>query len=326
MKIGLDVFTIRELNLDSFGQLDYARNHNFDGVQFDDLYSMTDTLDIGKLKAIKSYADELGLYSYVSISACNPNYHNDTAENVTARLAKEIEDVAKAGWHELRSIIGGVDERYSHPVPWPKHIEDSMRVIEKLRPILRENASRINLETHGDTTTFELIRMIETVGPDILGINLDTANVLVHAEDPVAAAKRAAPYTHLTHAKDGIVFLSERGIVRQGRPPGQGVIEWEKVLPVLAYFSPDLPLSIEDHKWLFEIPVFDEQWNMTHREIPANEITNLIKRAIGFQKKIDNGDLPKPDAYEAIPYLEQMEERLCSGRDYLAGLLKKTGL
>ena len=57
----------------------------------------------------------------------------------------------------------------------------------------------------------ELVRLVEDVGPDIAGICVDTANVLCHSEDPLLAARRAAPYTHLTHTKDAILYLSDPG-------------------------------------------------------------------------------------------------------------------
>jgi sugar phosphate isomerase/epimerase len=326
LKVGLDTFTIRELELSPLEQLDFAKSHGFEGVQFDDIYQISPTLQGEQLREVRDYADRLGLYSHVSITYCNPHVHKELPDIVHERVCHEISVAAEAGWHELRSTLGGVDERYNHPVHWFRQLDDSEKFLRDLRPVLRDHASRINLETHGDSTTQELIRLIERVGPDVLGINLDTANVLVHAEDPVSAARRAAPYTHLTHAKDGILFFSENGLMRQGRPPGQGVVDWEQVLPALTQFSPDLPLSIEDHKWLFEIQIADRRWGDLHPDASAYEIGTLVKLAWGIQQRITAGDLPPVDEYEGVPYLEQMEDRIACGRDYLYAVLRKLGL
>jgi hypothetical protein len=72
-------------------------------------------------------------------------------------------DSAKA--HELHSSLGGGDERYLDPVPWTQQLADSTRFIRSLAPVLRQHGSRIDLETHGDTTTWELVRLAEDVGP-----------------------------------------------------------------------------------------------------------------------------------------------------------------
>jgi len=344
MKVGLEAFTIREISVDPFKQLDFAKANGFDGVAFDEIGNLCAkrdaraeeagfipragleadvSLDVERLKAVRGYADGLGLYSCVSISACNPIFVGREARAVADTLKIQIEALAEAGWHELRSTMGGVDERFGHPIPWKRHLEASAQVIRLLRPVLRASGSRVNLETHGESTTFELVRLVEELGPDIAGITLDTANVLIHAENPVMAAKRAAPYAHLTHAKDGILYFSQRGVTRQGRPAGQGVVDWEKVLPILHAANPELPLSVEDHKWLFEIPVFEEDWFIGHEDLSRAEFASVVKLAADTSRRIADGRLPNPEEYERIPYREQMMDRLSSARDYLKGIVAR---
>jgi len=71
------------------------------------------------------------------------------------------------------------------------------------------------VETHEEITSFEVARLAEAVGPDVVGVTFDTANVLARAENPMAAARRLAPYTHLSHAKDGILYCN-RSVGRYG--------------------------------------------------------------------------------------------------------------
>jgi sugar phosphate isomerase/epimerase len=326
MKVGLDTFTIRELNLDPFQTLDFVVARRLEGVQFGGVRGLSPTLDRGRLREIRAQADRLGLYSHVSIPLCNPHLVAGPIEAHLAGLVEEIEAAARVGWHELHSALGGGPERYEHPVCWTQHLADSAAFIRKLGPVLRQQHSRINLETHGDVTTFELVRLVEDVGPDIAGICLDTANVLCHAEDPVWAARRAAPYTHLTHTKDGILFFSPRGYTRQGRPPGQGCLDWEHILPALAEYAPDLPLSIEDHKWLFEFAIFEKRWLALHPDLSLEELARVVRLAWQGEAAIHSGALARPEAYEAIPFTAQLEDRLGAGRDFLLALLQRQGL
>lgn len=324
MKVGIDTFTIRELGLDPFQTLDFLRTHGFDGALFGGLRGLSDTLDLGRLREIRQQADSMGLYTDVSVPGCNPHLiAPGQLDAHQAELERQITAAAEIGWHELHSSLGGGDERYQHPVPWTQHLADSADFIRGLGPVLRHHGSRINLETHGDTTTFELVRLIEDVGPDIAGICLDTANVLCHAEDPVLAAKRAAPYTHLTHTKDAIMFFCDQGYTRQGRAPGQGILDWPRILPALAEYSPDLRLSIEDHKWLFTFAVFQEDWLALHPDLTCAEFGEVMRLVWQCETRIRSGELPDPQEYEAIPYLDQMLERLYFGRDYLRGLLAR---
>lgn len=327
MRVGIDTFTLRELSLDPFQTLDFVRQHGFAGAQFGGLRSLSPNLDRGRLRAIRQYAEERDLYTHVSVPGCNPHLiEAGQREALEAELKREIAAAAECGWHELHSSLGSGPERYEHPAPWTQHLADAAAFLRQLGPVLRAHGSRIDLETHGDCTTFELVRLVEEVGPDIIGICLDTANVLCHAEDPVRAAQRAAPYTHLTHIKDGILFFSETGYTRQGRPPGQGILDWPQILSALAEFSPDLPLSVEDHKWLFHFAIFEPAWLQLHPDLTCEELAQVVKLAWQCQQKIHAGEWPDPEAYEAIPYQEQMMERLACARDYLKTVLADLGL
>jgi sugar phosphate isomerase/epimerase len=327
MRVGIDVFTLNPLKLNPCAQLDLIKEMGLEGAQFGGLRSLSKNLDPGELRAVRERADALGLYSHVSLSiTCNPLLARLTPEEHRDAIAKEIELAAACGWHELHSSLGGGDERYLHETPWPEHLAAAGRLIRSLGPALRQHGSRINLETHGDATTAELVRLVEDVGPDIAGICLDTANVLCHCEDPVLAAKRAAPYTHLTHVKDAVAYFTDHGFRRQTLPPGRGAIDWPVVLPILAEHSPNLPLSIEDHKWLFKFDCFDKKWLALHPDLALPEFAAFMRLVWQCQQRFSAGELPDPDTYERIPFADEVKERLAAGAGYLKRLIDGSGL
>jgi len=327
MRVGVDTFTLRDLKLDAFQQLDLIKAWGLEGAQFGGLRGFSAALDPSRLKAVRSRADELGLYSHVSLSVtCNPYLTNLAPAEHTRMIADEVAAAAACGWHELHGTLGGGDERYVHPVPWPQHLADSAALLRRLGPVLRQHGSRIDLETHGDSTTFELVRLVEDVGPDIAGICLDTANVLCHCEDPLLAARRAAPYTHLTHTKDAIAFFTDSGFRRQTLPPGRGALDWGRILPVLAASSPDLPISIEDHKWLFDFHCFDRRWLALHPDLTREEFAGFMRLVWRCQKRLLAGEYPDPDEYEKIPHVQEVEARLRGGAEYLKALIRRLGL
>ena len=320
MRIGLDTFTIRELGLDFIGQLDFVKSHGLAGAQLHDVPT-----DLAEMRAIQEHADKLGLFTRIAVTPCNPLYTGTEESKLVEQLSTDIKNAAECGWHELRTVMGDHLTRYEHARPWRDHMAATIQVLKKLAPVLREHGSRLNIENHGDATTHDLVRIIEAVGAETTGICLDTGNLLVLGEDPVAAVQRAAPYVHLTHAKDAILFFGENGIRRQGKPPGGGVVDWPVVLKILAEHNPDLPLAIEDHKWFFDIPVFDETWHAEQPDLTAAELGRFMGHAASCQQKIQTGTLPDPETYEAIPYLEQLEERLSAGRDYLQQVVGQLG-
>ena len=325
MKVGIDAFTIRELNLSPYGILDYAKSMDFRGVQFGNIRTLSENLDVGELRALRDYADEHDLYTYVSITCINPFVYKDGFDSLKECLEREISAAAAGGWHELHTYINGDMERYNHPIPWNRHIDKAIHMINRLRPILERYGSRINIETHVETT-FDILKVIEATDDHLTGVCLDTANTFVNAEDPVLAAKRVAPYIQLTHIKDSIITLGDEGVVRQGRAPGMGDVDFENILPILGEYCPDLPLSIEDHKWLFVANIFDKEWIDKNPDLTAYELGQIVQLAWKTHQKISNGVVPTIDEYEKTPYLDEMKERLIYGRDYLNDLIHRLGL
>ncbi len=327
MRVGVDTFTLRDLKMGPVQTLEYLAERKLAGAQFGGLRSLSPKLDVGELKAIRARADEQGLYSHVSLSCTvNPFLSGQPVEEMEKAICEEIEAAAACGWHEFHANMGNGPERYEHPVPWERHITETIAFLRRLGPVLRDRRSRINLETHGDLTTFEAIRVVEEAGPDIAGICLDTANVLCHCEDPVWAARRAAPYVHLTHLKDGAISFIRGGYRRQTLPPGRGQLNWRVILPILAEYAPDLPLSIEDHKWLFDFPVFDSFWLRLHPDLTVEEFGRVMALAWEGTERVRAGTLPEPESYDRIPHAQEVEERLLAGRDYLLELLRTLGL
>lgn len=325
MRVGVDVFTIRELNLDPYMTIDYLSGQNFEGAQYGGIRSLSEKLDKGELENIRAYADAKKMYSHVSVAAVNPVIFKGSFDELKKRLEEEIAAAAAGNWHELHSCINAGMERYEHPIPWSVHVNQCIRLINSLRPTLEKYGSRINIETHGEAT-FDILKVIEATGTHLTGVCLDTANTLVNAEDPVLAAKRVAPYIHLTHTKDAIVCFCQDGILRQGKPPGMGNVDFEKILPILGEFCPELPLSIEDHKWLFTARIFESDWIAKNPELTPFELGQVVRLAWETQQKLFKGEMPSIDEYEATPYLDEMEERLSYGRKYLTRLLQKLNL
>lgn len=324
MKVGIDTFSIRDLKLDIFQMLDWIKDHGFAGG----LFSVQGT-DEEKLQEFYARAGELEIYADISVSSPNPYTNPEKPKSIRETvdsIVAEIKTAGKIGFRELHSTLGGPGNRYSKLIPWDKQLYVTEQIFHRLRPVLRDFGCRIDLETHGDTTTFELVELTEKVGPDICGICLDTANVFIFGEHPIEAAKRAAPYTHLTHIKDAFIFFDEKGVKRQTIPPGRGSIDWKELLSILYEYNPDLNLSIEDHKWIFGAEIFEQEWNNEQRRLSRKELAMTMKMAWLEQKRIFDGERQDPYEYEKTPHVEELEERLIFGRDYLNRIIQENNL
>lgn len=84
-------------------------------------------------------------------------------------------------------------DRFRTDVTWEEQLVAIERFLSRLASYARDLGIHINLETHEEITSFELVRLVEAVGPDVIGIVYDTANALHRVEHPVWTARRVAP-------------------------------------------------------------------------------------------------------------------------------------
>ena len=329
MTVGLDGYTIRDLPRDAAAKLEWAREHGLDGVQFPSPTDLSPTLDEGQIKELAAHAGHLGLYLDVGVSTINPHRLRGVPPDAArARLEREIRAAHATGTAAIRSTLGGPDDRFDARVTWQQQLDDAAAFVRPLGPLLRDLGCRLAIETHGDATTWELVRLAEATD-GATAILLDTANVLVRVEEPLAAARRAAPHVVATHAKDGILYFDPseegQGIIRQCRPCGQGVVPWKEVLEVLGEYQPDLRLSIEDHRGLYASPIHRADFMAAHPDVSAAELGAYVGLAWDCTRRIQRGEITAPDVAEAIPWEQEQSERITASAAHLRAAAAAAG-
>ena len=88
------------------------------------------------------------------------------------------------------------------------------------------------LETYEQVATADLVRFVETVGSDALGICLDPANVVARLERPTECVTAAAPHVKNVHVKD-FAFARQDGWVGftySGARMGEGLHDYRHLL------------------------------------------------------------------------------------------------
>lgn len=326
MRVGLDAYSVKPLNLNALETLEYARARGLAGVQFGTAYDLSPTLDPGEIAEVAAEFRRQGCYLEVGIPCINPHRPGPQALQAgdgdqrtgTARLMRLA---AQAGSPSLRCFVGGPADRHRADLAWARQLDDSTALLRDLAPLARELGVRFAPETHADATTSELIRVVEAVGADVAGLCLDTGNLSICLEEPVAAARRAAPYVIATHTKDAVLWLADDGLRWQARPCGEGLTPWPALLRALAGHAPDLTLSLEDHLGIFEMRIFDRAWLAGFPEVPAGELAAVVELAWRGQRRIERGETPDPHQVEATPWAEQVAGRLERAGRYLNRLL-----
>ncbi len=163
-------------------------------------------------------------------------------EHRQARIAhiKKASDFArKAGIGALQTHCGFIPEDPNDP-----NYKEVVEAIREVAIYCKQNGQRFWCET-GQETPITLVRTIRDAGTDNIGVNFDTANLILYGKaNPVDALDTLGPYVEGVHAKDGLYPTDPKQLGREV-PIGHGKVDFPKLIARLKEVGYDGPLTIE---------------------------------------------------------------------------------
>lgn len=130
-------------------------------------------------------------------------------------------------------------------ISWPRHVKNIISILKKIASELRENSLKIAIENHQDLDSNDLLKIVESVGPDVVGVNFDIGNAFSVCEDPFNFAEKLGKYIINIHLKDYKLFKSGEGFRLVRCPLGEGSVDFRTILPELVKNSPDAKMVVE---------------------------------------------------------------------------------
>lgn len=323
MRLGFDYYTVAHRRLSASECLQFAVDHGMDGVQFLDPSAIDPSLDHSALRAIADEARFRGLYLECGLPSPNPLRPRkprlgpaSTADHVRF-LLPHLEAVKALGCDSARVYLGDRHDRFRNDLPWSRQISATVEVLKELRPVLTGLGLRIALENHADLTVDELLKVVDDVGSDVLGVTLDTGNLVMRLDDPLRAIERLAPLVMMTHVKDCVLAFTSRGLAWQARPVGAGVLPIPDILSALVAWNPSLNLSIELHPRIYDLPIFDPAWLRHFPDLKPADLAGVVRLAHESERRFSDGRLERPDDVEAVPWGERDLDWLARSVGYL---------
>ncbi len=117
-------------------------------------------------------------------------------------------------------------------------------LLRELSLYLKGNNQNFLFET-GQETPVTLLRTIEDIGTDNLGINLDPANFIMYGKaNPVDAVGIIGKYIKNVHGKDGNYPINGRELGCE-TPMGEGMVNYPEFIRALKRAGYDGPITIE---------------------------------------------------------------------------------
>jgi len=289
-RVGVDNYGLFPLDLAPIQTLEWAVDHDADGVSFSGLTpAWQGRLDAPALADLRAFADGNGLYLEWGGAQHIPRDMTSWARKdlfeINRRAASEA---AALGTSIVRSCSGGLMRWDAANPPTEVLLRDTAEALRAQRTMLGDHGAILAIETHFEFTSVELLHlfdMCEAEPGGWLGICLDTMNLMTLLEHPVTAAGRLLPWVVSTHVKDGGVLRAPGGLVTFPAPIGDGVVDLGAIVRSLDTLRRPVTLSVEDHAGSFLLPTHDEAFLSRFPEAPGAGLGAMLELADATQDR-----------------------------------------
>jgi len=283
--------------------LDRAGELGLGGVIFANILSVVPDLDPAKLAEIGAAAKARGLKLNVGVGAFNPARPERCKALLDAGdgdMVKGLERVLRAmpalGAETAFFVVGMIEDRDDPQVAWSAQLQGVIDGVKALAPAIRDSGTRLLIKTHEEISSFEILRVIEAVGEDLLGIAHDPVNVPCRIEDPVECTRRIARHVVQVHIDDCYTTFDGDDMRRYLTALGTGDIDWLALLALV----PHATRWIEFHRGQFAMPMFDKDWVAAQADATLDEYRSLIAATV----RNDRAGRPVPDQKDVFLRLQ----------------------
>ncbi len=145
----------------------------------------------------------------------------------------------KLGIQDVVTHMGYIPEN-----PYDPNFASFCVAVRVVAQHLQKNGQFLLFET-GQETPVTMLRCFETVGTDNLGVNLDTANLILYGKaNPVDALEVFGKYVRNLHAKDGLYPVNGHDLGVETRL-GEGKVDFRALFVKLKELGYDSHVTIE---------------------------------------------------------------------------------
>lgn len=293
-RLGLDTYSLRAQNWDAFQQLDYCAGRGVKVVHFSEP-RLVGGFERGHLERVRAHADSLGLDIEIGmLSICQTSGIFDRSQGTAEeQLGRAIDAAVMCGSPLVRCVLGNTFDRRT-PGGIERHIDQVLQVLGRVRARVIDAGVKIAVENHsGDMQARELKMLIETAGPDFVGVCLDSGNASWAIEDPHLTLETLAPYVLTSHMRDSAVWNTPAGVVAQWTRMGEGNVDIARYIRTYVERCPGRAVSLElimHRQRTFDY--HDDQFWAAYPATPAREFARFLTRA-------EKGE-PRPDVDSSL--------------------------
>jgi sugar phosphate isomerase/epimerase len=244
--LGLDNYSVRAMGWKAPQLIDYAASLAADSLFITDLDSF-ESFEAPYLAKIKQQAHERGVALQLGTWSICPTSKAFKANWGTAdeHLALAIRVAQAIGSPVARVVLGTWEDRLTDG-GIARHMETLSKVCRGARSRALNAGVKIAIENHaGDMHSSELAPLVQSLGRDYVGVNLDSGNALWTLEDPLTSLERLGPYAVTTSLRDSAVWRDVDGARVQWTAMGDGQIDLKTYFTRFRDLCAGVPVHIE---------------------------------------------------------------------------------
>jgi sugar phosphate isomerase/epimerase len=319
VRLGIDMFSLRDQNWTPFQQLEFAAKWKAKVVHFSEIRFLG-TLEPDNLRRVRSRADELGLDLEIGMrSICPTSTTFDKAQGTAEEQLGKMIDAARIVRSPIvRAVLGSSADRRGGI---DRHIDETVKVLKNMRSRLVDAGLKVAIENHaGDMQARELRRLVEDAGSDVVGVCLDSGNPVWTIEDPHLTLETLFPFVLTSHMRDSALWNTPEGAAVRWTRMGEGNMGMEQYVRTYIEKCPGRAVSLEiivsgqPRVMNYRNPQF---WDL-YRNTPAWEFARFL--ALCEKGKPSPAPPPDPATTPAARQLADVEASLRWTQAFLAGL------
>lgn len=208
-----------------------AHKLGLDGVQLCENLAYAD-YPFSEYRALKIVAQKLGLFIELgmrNLTEQNLQRHLEIAELLSSRFIR---------------IVLGENSNYREENP-ERLIQQARSILKNALPDLQSSGMTLGIENHFDVPTDDLVRLVQEIDDEHVGLIFDTTNCLGFIQTPEDALAMIGPYLVSVHLKDYIVHKVEAGYLIRGAILGEGWLPLGEILESVRTYNPTASIILE---------------------------------------------------------------------------------
>lgn len=155
----------------------------------------------------------------------------------------------------------------------------SILEIERAEPIVRKHQVKLAMENHKDWRISEMIKILEHINSEWVGVTLDTGNNIALLEDPMEVVEALAPYAFSVHLKDMGVQEYPDGFLLSEVNLGEGFLDIAGMIQTIKKHNPEIRFNLEMiTRDPLKVPCLTKEYWATFEHVQATDLAQFLHK------------------------------------------------